>query len=170
MQTRTILSAALLALAGLAGEGCGSLPAPSLRLDPPSYVYEGYLVDTKHGVSLVVEDLRFAPELKGSVVVDLAVLYHGPRSVRFDTSDCELQVRERSLLAREERAITIRPGRVERLTLSFRTDLQAAQIERGVLKVGGFQLETGEQLTFTASFHRASESELARERGQEVDE
>jgi len=170
MRLQTILAAGLLVSAAFGGSGCGTLPAPSLRLDPPSYVYEGYLVDTKKGVSLVVEDLRFSVVAKGSVIVDLAVIYHGPRTIRFDTGQCEVQVLERSLLAREERAITIQPGRVERLTLSFRTDLGPEEIERGVLQIGGFVLDSGEELTFTASFHRASETELARERGESAED
>lgn len=160
----------LLAAGALALVGCGTTPVPQYRVDPGSYAFFGYHLGNRSGVEVIIEDIRYVSPRAGTMAADIVLWNRSDRPIEVDLGLTELVLADREVLAQEARAVKIAPGQHARASLSFRTDQPPDGIERGSLKLRGVRLSSDRKVEFQASFHRASEAELARERGEREDD
>ncbi|MFC1708168.1 hypothetical protein ACFL59_15335 [Planctomycetota bacterium] len=156
----------------LALAGCGGTSLPiQLRLDQNSFVFYGYYLDSEEAVDLIVEEIRFAPEVHGSIIFDVAVLNRRQTPVKVDFGAAQLEIGNRRLLPQQPRSVVLLPHKLERATLSFRTNYSEGEVDHGALRFPGVTLNTGQKIRpFVAPFHRSSREELGRELGVSGDE
>jgi len=175
MPTRFVKTPGLFALAcafiPAITAGCATPMPPQIRVDPAGYVYHGYLIESADNVDFIIEEIRYMPESKGTIAVDIAILSRRPGPIKVDYGSMQLRINNRSLLPQQPRAVTVSPNKLDRATLSFRTDLTSDQLVPGAIRFSGVTLDTGERLKpFVAGFHKASHAELRKELGALSDE
>jgi hypothetical protein len=148
MRSARILGALLLLAAGA---GCGGHAAPEVRADPSAYFVHGYYLGSKANVKVFLEDVSFSEEMKGTLSVELVILDERTEAVKFLSQENWLVIGGRRLQALESQGLIVRPGELQRATITFRTDQE--EFARGTLEISGVEIELGTRLHFNVPLY-----------------